>query len=448
MEKKKEEQMIYMKDLIFAALRRYRAVLAVALILALALGGMQVFSGLSAKQAPVDSTVMETLQAQYEMDKADAERLVETAQNNLDSYKDYHANALLMQINPYGHYEARLSLYIQTDYQIRPELVYQDPDRTSAVLSAYEVVLRGDAVLKAMSTALNTEAKYISEVFTVRKTDQNGTLQLVVKLPTEDAAKALLPVLAEQADAAQDLVEKTVETHTVTVVESSVVAMVDASVAELQQKNKDRVSVLEKALTDAQAVLEGVEVPVAVTTASVKSVLKRAVIFAVLGGVLGAFLTVCVIWVMHIVSDKVYGARNLTDRTGVKVIGAVAAKAEKGLDSWLNKQEGRDVAPADARLTTLAVDIRCRLGDGKYLLVTGSGDAQALVEALSRHLPGVQVESGNILQSAAALQSLKACDAVVLAETCGVSRYSVVERQVRVIEDYNKQLLGCVLIGG
>ena len=447
MEKKKEEQMIYIKDLIFAALRRYRAVLAVALILALALGGMQVFSGLSAKQAPVDSTVMETLQAQYEKDKADAERLVETAQNNLDSYKDYHTNALLMQINPYSHYEARLSLYIQTDYQIRPELVYQDPDRTSAVLSAYEVVLRGDAVLGAMSTALNTEAKYISEVFTVRKTDQNGTLQLVVKLPTEDAAKALLPVLAEQADAAQAMVERTVEAHTVSVVESSALTVIDAGVADQQQKSKERVTALENALADAQTKLAEVSEP-AVAPISFKSVLKKTVIFAVLGGVLGAFLTVCVIWVMHIVSDKVYGARNLTGRTGVKVIGAVAAKAEKGLDGWLNKQEGRDVTPADARLTTLAVDIRCRLGDGKYLLVTGSGDSQALVEALSRHLPGVQVECGNILQSAAALQSLKACDAVVMIEACGVSRYSVVERQVCVIEDYNKQLLGCVLIGG
>ncbi len=448
MENKKEEQMIYVKDLIFAALRRYKAVLAVALILALVLGGMQAFSGLTAKQTPVDPAVLEELQTQYEKDKADAERLVEAAQNSLDSYQDYLANALFMQLNPYGHYETRLSLYVQTDYQIQPGMSYQDPDRTADILTAYEAVLRGDAAMDAMATALDTDAKYVSEVLTVKKTDQNGTLQMVVKLPAEDAAKTLLPVLAEQVDLAQVLVEKTVAEHTTSVVESSVVTTIDASVADQQQKSKDRVTALENALADAESALAAVSAPNAGTSVSVKSVIKKAVIFAVLGAVLGVFVTVCVIWVMHIASDKVYGVRNLTNRTGVKVIGAVEEKTVKGLDSWLKKLEGRDITPADTRLTTLAVDIRCRLGDGKYLLVTGSGDTQALVEALSHHLPGVQVECGNILESAAALESLKACDAVVLAEACGSSCYSVVERQVRVIADYNKQLLGCVLIGG
>lgn len=440
--------MIYIKDLIFAALHRYKAVLAVALILALLLGGMQVFSGLSAKQTPVDPAVLEEFQAQYEKDKADAERVAETAQKNLDSYQDYLANALFMQLDPYGHYEARLSLYIQTDYQIQPGMSYQDPDRTADILTAYEAVLRGDAAMDAMATALGTDAKYVSEVLTVKKTDQNGTLQMVVKLPTEDASKTLLPILAEQVDLAQALVKKTVAEHTISVVESSLVAVVDSSVADEQQKSRDRLTALEKALADAQAVLNSVSVPAASAGVSVKTVIKKAVILAVLGAVVGGFLTVCVIWVMHITSDKVYGARNLTNRTGVKVIGAVEAKPEKGLEGWFRKLEGRDMTPADTRLTTLAVDIRCRLGDGKYLLVTGCGDTQALVEALSRHLPGVQVECGDILQSAAALQSLKACDAVVLAETCGISGYSTVERQIRVIEDYNKQLLGCVLIGG
>jgi hypothetical protein len=302
--------------------------------------------------------------------------------------------------------------------------------------------------MDAVATALETDAKYVLETISVRKTDKNGTLQVVAKLPTEDAAKALLPVLTEQIESAQTQVVNTVADHTLTMVETSVVAVVDTGVSEQQQKYNDQVGALEKMLADAESALKALVAPDLGATVSMKAVVKKAVIFAVLGGVLGAFLTIAVIWVMHIASDKIYGVRNLTNRTGVKVIGAVSEKEEKGLDSWLKKLEGRDVTPVDARLTTLAVDIRCRLGDGKYLLVTGGGDTQALVEALSRHLPGVQVECGDILQSAAALQSLKACDAVVMIETCGISGYSTVERQIRVIEDYNKQLLGCVLIGG
>ena len=200
-------------------------------------------------------------------------------------------------------------------------------------------------------------------------------------------------------------------------------------------------------MTETQTRLEALQRLVTQTT-SVSGLVKQAIIFAVLGGVLGAFLTVCAVWVLHITSGKVYSDRTLRNRTGVKVIGCVSAGKKKGIDRKLHKLEGRNTAETESQYALLAVDIRCRMENAKHLLVTGSVEAEGLVSALRQAIPGVQVSSGSILDSAAALEMLKACDAVLLVEQCGVSRYSQVDRQTEIICDYAKQLLGCVLLDG
>lgn len=448
MENRKEEQMIYFKDLIFTALRRWRAVLAVALILGLLLGGMQGVKGLSALKTPVDPVAQQEALEQYEAEKLAHEQLVTLAQNNIDNYQTYLADALLMQLDPYCHYEATLSVFVQTAFQIQPGMSYQNPDRTADILSAYETVMSGDAAMQAMAEALETEPQYLFELLSAKKTDKTGTLILRVKLPTQEAAEKLLPVLEAQITGAYEQVETAVEKHTVTVVEQSVAARVDTVVADDQQKRQERLSALEKALTDAQTALAKVVPPAVGQTGSFKSVVKKAVIFAVLGAVLGAFLVVCVLWVLHITSDKVYGVRSLQGRTGIKVIGTLGCEKKNPIDRFLYRLEGRSMD--DLQTSPVAVDIGCRAKDAKSLLITGSGDAadrETLVKAVSAAVPGVRVaDCGSILRSAAALEALADCDAVVLVETSGVSRYSAVNRQKNVIGDYGAVLLGCVLL--
>lgn len=447
MENKKEEQMIYVKDLIFTALHRWRAVLAVALILGILLGGMQAVSGLSARKTAEDPAAQQAAMEQYEEEKAAREQMLQTAQNNFDSYQSYLADALLMQLDPYCHYEATLSLYVQTDYQILPGMSYQNPDRTADILSAYEAVVCGDAAMEAMAKALQTEMQYAAELLTAEKTDTSSTLMLRVKLPSVEAAEALLPVLEAQITDAYDMVEERIAAHKITVVERSATAKVDTDMADKQQKRQERLSQLETALADAQDGLAAV-VPPATQTGSVKAVVKKAVIFAVLGAIVGAFLTVCVLWVLHIASDKVYAARNLTNRTGIKVIGTVGCEKKNLIDRWLYRLEGRSTDSLEA--TPVVMDIRCRARDAKHLLITGSGektDREDLVKAISAAMPGVQVEDrGSLLRDAEALEALSACDAVVLVERCGMSRYSAVQKQLNVVCDYGTNLLGCVLL--
>ena len=56
--------------------------------------------------------------------------------------------------------------------------------------------------------------------------------------------------------------------------------------------------------------------------------------------------------------------------------------------------------------------------------------------------------AGDLLEDPKALQALAACDAVVLTATCGSSRYRAAAQQAEKVKDYNKQLIGCVLMDG
>jgi hypothetical protein len=185
-----------------------------------------------------------------------------------------------------------------------------------------------------------------------------------------------------------------------------------------------------------------------VQAGSVKSVVKKTVIFAVLGAIVGAFLTVCFLWVVHITSDKVYAARNLHNRTGIKVIGTLGGEKKNPVDRLVNRLEGRN--PDSLQTSPVAVDIRCRAKTVKHLLITGSGDTadrEALVKLVAQTMPGIVVEDkGSILREAQALEALAACDAVALVETVGVSGYRNIEKQATIIEDYGTELLGCVLL--
>lgn len=449
MERTNDEQMIYFKDLLFAALRSWRIVLIVAVVLAVLLGG---YRGISRMSVGTDPAVLAEAQTQYEAEKAVLEQRVESLQESLVSRQAYFENSLLMQIDPYNHYEAVVSLYVDTGYQIQPGSVYQDPDKTNIVLSAYKAVLTGETCVQEIAQLLDTQPQYVAELFTVETEDVSGTMNVYFKCLTQEQASQVLDVMVRTLTGAYAQVEKTVVAHTPRLLDNTVRACVDAKLAETQKTETTRLNELLTNLTDAEAKSAALAAPVAVTV-SFGSVLKQAVVFAVLGFVAGAFVTVCVIWVMHIAGKSAYSARSVEGRTGVKIIGCVAhTEITNRVDRWLYTREGRCTAEPAQQTALLATDIRCRVPDAKLLLVTGSGskeDRESVVQALQQTMPNAKVvDQGNILSSAQALEALTGADTVVLVEKCHSANYGDICREKEIICDYNKQLVGCVLLDG
>lgn len=235
--------------------------------------------------------------------------------------------------------------------------------------------------------------------------------------------------------------------HTLSVLNQEVNQVVDTSVTTAVRENWDHLSYLNEELEKAQAALDAL-VPPALPQAEGGSV-KRAVIFAIAGFVAGfAVVAVCA-WFAHMESDKVYSARLLSIRTGIKVLGTVKVTAFNPVDRIIRSWEGRDQADPSQKAALLACDI-CNRFAGEKVLLTGSGSCeeravilQALIDA------GVSaVDAGSIQQESQALKALKDADAVVLAEKCGNATCTGVFNEMQTVADYDKTLLGCVVLDG
>ena len=122
-----------------------------------------------------------------------------------------------------------------------------------------------------------------------------------------------------------------------------------------------------------------------------------------------------------------------------------------GLDpekvTLFSKLEGRATAPL---YDVIAMNIRNYCGEEKNVLLVGTVSDNHK-DALSKELKALGISAtfdGSLLCSASALQQLRECSVVVSIYTCGKSLYPQAEKEVRMITEQNKRLLGCILIDG
>ncbi len=446
-----EENMIYLKDLVFVALRRWKSALVAAVALALILGGYKAVSGLKVIQN-MDMATYEAKVAQYESDKKVLEDTLANRQRDLNNQNEYLQNSVFMELDPYDHYQTKVSIYVETDYQILPDMSYQSPDKTGYILSAYCAKMTTTETLQILAQSVGTEPYYLSELYAVALPADSNTLVVTILYPTENGAKELLEQVMAQLSQVQQQIAQAIGQHEIRIMEQSVGQSTNLGLVDQQKQAQAHQQVLQTAVEEAETQISTLAVPAAPGT-STKEVVKKAVLFAVLGAIAGVALIVVCAWFGLIGSQKVYSVRALRNRTGVKSLGCIAEVLPRNpIDRYLLKLEGREISAPEERVKTLARDVCNRCDGVERLLITGdAGEAQRvfIVNVLTQEMPGVQVtDCGSILRSPEAVDALKASDKVLLVEQCGSSRYDNIVEQRQKIADYGKVLLGCILIDG
>lgn len=427
MQHERDEQVIFIKDLIFAVLYQWRKVLVVVLAFALLLGGYKAISGL-----PIATDDPAAPQVEAETDPLQEKVRQQTA---------YLDDSVLMNLNPYDLYKATLTISI-TAQCVTPEGSPMPASYVGAVVSSYVSSLSAVYATPEAAQLAQTTPQYLSELVLIEfelHGVADGTVTVVIRHNDSQVADQLM-ALAEQAlpQITQQITEA-VSAHTAsTHIAASMV--VDPELAELQQKEKKLLEDNRRALAEQTPIISTSE-----QYTSYKELLKSAVIFAVIGAVLGGFLTVCVIWLLHFSSTKVYSARTLKAWTGIKVLStADTAKCKNPIDRWLRKLEGRadekQLAVAWATVSNYASDL-------PLLVCADAGCPEAAMKALTDKLPSAQV-CGSLTTDVAALENLPKCGNVLLVVTCGKTLYRDVAQQMQLIRDQGKDLIGCVVLGG
>lgn len=424
------ERTIYFKDLLFAVLYRWRAVLAAMLIGAVLLGGMEL---LGASDKVTLNSVSVTPENQIKIDQY--QNTLEVTETLIESHTAYLDESVLMTLDSYAAYTA--GLYVS----VAPAGDTDAPhDQAAAILYAYRTALMDTAVMDELAKKLDMEPVYLKELITPEVTN-TGVLNVFVRGRSLEEAEEVAAFLKVTLEAQSEQVAQTIEDHKLHVSSFSSGPVIDKALYDLQNTARQRLTTLKNTVTNTTTELNKL-LPTQLTAGK-----PNPVLFAIVGAFLGAFLMVVIACVAHIGSGKVYSARTLKDRTNLRILGRVCGKKRNPIDCWLRKLEGRAV---HTQPDAIVANIKNRCTEGKKLLVFGAENA-AKIRPLVEQLVAAGVPAKLCAApagSAEAIEALPDFDAAVLVETCGESSYDDVIWTVETVEEYEKTLLGCVLIDG
>ncbi len=450
-----QEKEIDLKDMLFYALYRWKTWLLAALILAVLLGGYKGFSTWkkatdSEARAQQEQAYKTALDA-YEREKAALERSIETASQSLEEQREYLNDSVLMNLDYRNVYTATVTLYISADDESLSGMSYQSLDAASAIAASYQFTLNGNTFLNAIAKQVGTEIQYLRELLTFSQPDGvNRILNITIQQGSAEKAAQLQALILEGLDDVQAQLAESSGKHTLKTEVSTPIATVDTDLGDRQAAEKERLEGYEASISDSETALSELVVPTS-SVVTESDAVKAAVKWFFIGALLGAVLVGGAACVAFALSGKVYSASALETTCGGRVLGVLASeKHYDGLTRRLRKLEGRLSENTEAAGDLLAACVQQYCGEGKILLVSGDAEDALLTaqaDFLRQKLPQMQVIcAGGLLRDAAAVQQLNACDSVLLVEMCGQSHYARVDRELALVNDAGKPMIGFIVI--
>lgn len=457
------EQEIDLKDLMFAVLHKWRSILLVAIVAAVLLGGVK---AVMTYQSQNDEETVKAAEEQYEEDLHSYERNKETMerelgnlQTDIENQQNYLEKSVLMNMSPYDIYEARADIFVKTDYEIMPGMVYQNVDYTDTILQTYQSVMTSVAFLSHIAESTGIDVQYLQELIQIERgstvvgntSKLTNLLTVTVKNSSKKDAEAVLKKLLEGIESLQVNITANIGEHTVNIVNKSTGATVDLALADRQREQNNQLISLQQSLEEKQQALNDLEEPAKLTSASTAT-LKSGIKYGVLGGVLGGFMIVFFVCVVFVMSDKVYSSKELRRRSNVKVLGVfpVSGKRAGAVDRLLNRLEGKVFAGTEEdEAALIAANISNYAGEIKKILVTGTIAEDRIAHVarlLADRLSGIEVVSGqNMLKDVETIKVLPSCGGVVLVEQAGLTTYSMMGQEMEKVVDLQKEIVGCIV---
>ena len=326
------EQEIDLKDLMFAVLHKWKGILLVAIVFAILLGGVKAVMTYRNQNneeniLEAEENYEEELHA-YETSKETLERELGNLQTDIENQQNYMEKSVLMNMSPYDIYEARADIFIKTDYEIMPGMVYQNVDYTDTILQTYQSVMTSVAFLSHIAESTGIDVQYLQELIKIERgstvigstSKLTNLLTVKVKNSSKKDAEAVLKKLLDGIELLQANITANIGEHTVNTVNKSTGATVDLALADQQREKNNQLISLQQSLEEKQQALDDLEEPEKLTSASTATI-KNGIKYGVLGGVLGGFMMVFFICVIFVMSDKMYSSKELRRRSGIKVLG-------------------------------------------------------------------------------------------------------------------------------
>lgn len=268
-------------------------------------------------------TSFEKEMKEYEDDYAQLEMEIANLEKSIEEQIAYNNNSILMKINPYDKKSVAGQFYIDSDYQIMPELTYQNRDITTSVARAYQSLASTGELAKYINEHLEKPIKerYLNELISLSYSG-DSVLDVKVVHTDIDSAREVYNLIIDYMNQKKGEFEKNIGSYTITLLNESESASVDLGLKESQVANLDAINTLRENLTKKQESFDTLVMP----TQGIS--LKLPVIGAIFGG----FVVAAVFVVLFLIDTTLKTEQDIALVLGVPVLGNIPVMEEKKKD--------------------------------------------------------------------------------------------------------------------
>lgn len=455
-----EEQEIDLKDLLFAVLYRWRPIILLAIVLGILLGGYKLASGMMVRQDADELAEKEEAYQQdvenYEITLAGYERDIASLESRMEDHQAYMDGSVLMRVDPSRRPKAYAEYLVKLDesgWQEYPQTVEMDP--TDSIVHAYVSNLVKWIDWDGIAEKTGTDEAYLKELIGTGQDYSSNSFSVEVTYEDLDTAEWILDELVEQISEGHDELAELAGGHTISLINKGSGYFYDGGLADSQKGNFDKITSYENTLKDKKKALDDLEEPEAPAEISNSGVVKEGIKFGVIGILAGGFLSVCWFGAIYVLGGKVHTEDELKSQFGLRILGVFALPEKKGfccgIDRWLERLEGKAERPSeDAVLERGLVNIQNYTEAGSKILLTGTvseDQLKAIGGKLGEKLADrTLVISPDMNKATDTLRQLADCQAVILVEQRGVSRFSEIRKEREAIQGLKKPVVGCLVI--
>ena len=479
MEKERE---IYIKDMLFYILRKWRVILIWMIVLAVAADGFSAMKSYkSVNEAQQISTEDELKTLKDSLNEEDAEKVEDTYETyqyykeSLDYTQKYYKNSIKMQIDPNNVPTVKMQYYIS------------DAKSFNDIINAYSNAVLTDEVCKDISEQVNLGAKtsYISELmdFNVKNDNDNiiinenidgKSLIVTIIAPKKEVCEKIADVVENKIQEATPEIKKNLGGFKIQKVDRSYMSKADSGLLSQQQNVlynlnsiKTSISNLNSSLTDEQKNYYNALINEA-DEASKKEEMKPDgsfqpinVKYIILGLFLGAVLVAGFYGLIYIMNDSLKVDKEIEDYYEIPVLGMLSGKGNNQSDSFIDRliykifgKKRNQSTDIDIQLIRTRILMDAKKKNMNQIHIAGVSDS-AYVETMKEELADtIQNGSGNlkcsvgksIVQNMESLNSFAVSEGVVLVEEIGKSDFYEIGKEIAICLENNITLIGVVVI--
>lgn len=449
------ESVISVKDLFAELIRKLWLIIICIIVFAVALGGYKYVQSVQSQKN--EETTIE------ELSEEDEEAVLEYVAKvqAYESAKEYCENSILFTFNPYNVYQTELQYIIGGDVA---------EDDLPTVRAGYaDYVLFGRLASDIAENNEEYDATALKDIIStdsyIREQDPSlKTVRIMIYAKDEEQNEELVSAVKEQMEAYSKEIKETIGAHEFTLLDENTISVIRTDATNNKNTYENSRDALEEEVKSLESQLSTIQLSYAREVLgeeviediesneqgiSMKSILK----YAILGGVLGCILAICIIAVLYIFSGSVKTVDETGVVFGIRKLAALSVKEKNWCEKFSNKLFYRNsINPSEVETDILFAKLNdlCASEAIKEIVFVGETEAEAtkqisaLIDKLKKHNILVKRVS-NITNNPEDFSVSSKSGNVVLVETLGKSKSKTIFDTMKVCKECDIDVLGYIV---